>query len=92
MTAHDPICVENTSTDGCTCQIVPDAWCIHDFCVCELIAKVRRDTLNAAAAKVNKHAMDVYTGTVKFEESADWLDSWDNAVRNFSPPKAQSEE
>lgn len=40
---HDPICVENTSTTGCTCQIIPDAWCIHDFCVCDIISKTRED-------------------------------------------------
>lgn len=86
---HDPLCPDIP----CNCE--PDYYG-HEFscaktCYCDFIDKVRRDTLNAASARVNKHAMAVYTGTVKFEESADWLDSWDNAVRNVNPPKTHDD-
>ena len=86
---HDPLCPDIP----CNCE--PDYYG-HEFscaktCHCELISKVRKDTINAAADRVNSHAMRVYDGSVKFEESAEWLDSWDTVVRTVDPPKVHDD-
>lgn len=71
---HDPLC---SVVSGCdTCGPYTDELC----CECPIINKTRKATQDEIATRVNSLAMDYILGKKYFGETADWLDSWNDAV------------
>lgn len=68
---HDPLCYMSEGKWGGGCQ-------------CDLISRVRADTLDKAAVRVNNHAMQIYLGEIKYDASWDALDAWNDVVRGKS--------
>ena len=83
---HDPLCPVNGSIfiDDpyyCCQQCNPgDTPPWERNCQCILITKTRKATQDEIAMRVNNLAMDYILGLKDFGETADWLDSWNNAV------------